>query len=535
MRLTVASLARRPELGLTLLTGQETAQTTPVEWAHAIDREDSDKWIAPGTLVLTSGYQFPSDEAGQIAHVEALHRAGACALAIDTGGRWTSVPQAIVDYGLTTGFPVMAVAATTAFSTVVRAVAEDIAEARVQQLAELNRAQTELVTLLLRGGLDAVVQHLAQNLSATVVVTDSHGDKVSMSVSDDARQGSRGTEWDDDALFRRVAPEVLYTPQVGRSVIHPRGSRVIAPLHGQFSGQLGSGSGADSTAGRQGALIVDSARNFDEPDRFIVSFAASIISLSTSRSATVHAAEERLRQQCLIQILDGQQPLPEQLSLFGIREDAQVTALVITGLTAESHDMLRFSESLRGLGWNYLYAPRPAEAGYAVLAQGSQRHKVVRTAVNTLYQRLRVENPQVRIGIGSAGALSHAALSMRQAHMAVPKNQLAVPVRSVEELPAPDLILSTLAGTEAVSLLTDGAYRTLADHDEAHGTELLAATRAFIDTNGRFEAMAKSLGIHRQTAKSRVNLVEKVLGRSMDDPDLRAELWLAFKAARFQS
>ncbi|MDO5029864.1 MAG: PucR family transcriptional regulator [Corynebacterium sp.] len=533
MRLTVASLARRPELGLTLLTGQETAQATPVEWAHAIDREDSDKWIAPGTLVLTSGYQFPSDKEGQIAHVEALHRAGACALAIDTGGRWTSVPQAIVDYGLTTGFPVMSVAATTAFSTVVRAVAEDIAEARVQQLAELNRAQTELVTLLLRGGLDAVVQHLAQDLNATVVVTDSHGDKVSMSVSDDARQGRPGPGRDDDALFRRVAPEVLYTPQVGRSVIHPRGSRVIAPLHGQLGGHFSAS--ADSISSRQGALIVDSARNFDEPDRFIVSFAASIISLSTSRSATVHAAEERLRQQCLIQILNGQQPLPEQLSLFGIREDAQVTALFITGLAAESHDMLRFSESLRGLGWNYLYALRPAEAGYAVLAQGSQRHKVVRTAVNTLYQRLRVENPQVRIGIGSAGALSHAALSMRQAHMAVPKNQLAVPVRSVEELPAPDLILSTLAGTEAVNLLTDGAHRALADHDDAHGTELLAATRAFIDTNGRFEAMAKSLGIHRQTAKSRVNMVEDVLGRSMDDPDLRAELWLAFKAARFQS
>lgn len=532
MRLTVASLARRPELGLTLLSGQETAQNTPVEWAHAIDREDSDKWIAPGTLVLTSGYQFPSDKAGQVSHVAALHRAGACALAIDTGGRWNSVPPAIVDYGRQTGFPVMAVAATTAFSAVVRAVAEDIAEARVRQLAELNRAQTELVTLLLRGGLDAVVQHLAQNLNATVVVTDHHGDKVSMAVSDGARQGGRESDGDDDALFRRVAPEVLYTPQVGRSVIHPRGSRVIAPLHGQLGGQLGGG--ADTAGGSQGALIVDSARNFDEPDRLIVSFAASIISLSTSRSAAVHAAEERLRQQCLIQILDGREPLAEQLSLFGIREDAQVTALFITGLTAEAQDMLQFSESLRGLGWNYLYAPRPAEAGYAVVAQGSQRHKVVRTAVNTLYQRLRTESPQVRIGIGSSGALSHAALSMRQAQLAVPKNQLTTPVRSVEEMPAPDLILSIIAETEAVSLLTDGAYRTLAAHDDAHGTELLAAARAFIDTNGRFEAMAKSLGIHRQTAKSRMNLVEDVLGRSMDDPDLRAELWLAFKAARFQ-
>ena len=36
--------------------------------------------------------------------------------------------------------------------------------------------------------------------------------------------------------------------------------------------------------------------------------------------------------------------------------------------------------------------------------------------------------------------------------------------------------------------------------------------------------------MHRHTLRYRMRRVEEILGRSLDDPDVRMELWLALKA-----
>lgn len=512
MKLTVASLARRPELGLTLLAAAEAAEVTPVEWAHAIDRVDSDKWIAPGTFVMTAGYQFPEDPQGQKGQIEALRKAGACAVAVDTGGRWEQVPRALVEYGEETGFPVLAIAAEIPLTTVVRAVAEDITAARVRQLTDLISAQNDLVSLLLREGLEAVALQLAKSLDAVVVVTDNYGVRL-------VEASAKPVEELD--VFERVTPAPPYSPQVGRSVLNPRGSRIVSPLNGAFV--------------RQGALVVDAARYFDESDRLLVSFAAAIISLSTSRSLAVHEAEERLRQQALIGILSGETPDADRLSLFSLRPDTQVTALFLTGIAARKLDSIRLSEELHGLGWKFLYTARPEKAGYAIVCAGDMGRGREHPGVMTLYEKIRRVHPNVRIGIGSAVPLAEAALSLNQAEVAVPKDLAGGAVRAIADLPAHDLILGAIADSNALELLTGGAYRQLREHDQANGTNLLGAARAFIDANGRYEAMARSMGIHRQTAKARADQVEDVLGKHLDDPDLRAELWLAFKASHFRT
>nr|WP_120491682.1 helix-turn-helix domain-containing protein [Corynebacterium lactis] len=514
MKLTVASLSRRPDLGLTLLAAAETAEVTPVEWAHAIDRVDSDKWIAPGTFVMTAGYQFPDDAQGQAQQIEALRRAGACAVAVDTGGRWETVPRALIDYGEEVGFPVLAIAAEIPLTNVVRAVAEDITAARVRQLTDLIAAQNDLVSLLLREGLEAVARQLSNALDAVVVVTDNYGVRLveeAPATTDRARQD----------IFDVVTPAPPYSPQVGRSVLYPRGNRVVSPLNGAFV--------------RQGALVVDASRYFDESDRLLISFAAAIISLSTSRSLAVHEAEERLRQQALASILAGETPDASRLSLFGLRPDTQVTALFLTGVAARKLDSIRLSEELHGLGWKFLYAPRPKQNGFAIVIAGDLSAGAKHPGVESLYQKIRRVHPNARIGIGGAMPLVDVPLSVNQAEVAVPKDPSAGPVRAIGDMPAHDLILGAIADTNALELLTGGAFRKLREYDQRNGTNLLAAAKAFIDANGRYDPMARTLGIHRQTAKARALQVEDVLGKHLDDPDLRAELWLAFKASHFRN
>jgi purine catabolism regulator len=57
--------------------------------------------------------------------------------------------------------------------------------------------------------------------------------------------------------------------------------------------------------------------------------------------------------------------------------------------------------------------------------------------------------------------------------------------------------------------------------------DLVASVRAWLAHHGQWDAAAQSLGVHRHTLRYRMRRVEELLGRSVDDPDLRAELWVA--------
>ena len=56
--------------------------------------------------------------------------------------------------------------------------------------------------------------------------------------------------------------------------------------------------------------------------------------------------------------------------------------------------------------------------------------------------------------------------------------------------------------------------------------------RAWLDQHGQVDAAAQRLGIHRHTVRHRLRRAEGVLGRSLDDPAVRADLWFALAAVR---
>ncbi|MGW6447486.1 PucR family transcriptional regulator [Lentzea sp. NPDC055074] len=57
--------------------------------------------------------------------------------------------------------------------------------------------------------------------------------------------------------------------------------------------------------------------------------------------------------------------------------------------------------------------------------------------------------------------------------------------------------------------------------------ETRATLRVWLAHHGVWDPAAAELGVHRHTVRNRVRKAEQVLGRSLDSPGLRAELWLA--------
>jgi purine catabolism regulator len=57
--------------------------------------------------------------------------------------------------------------------------------------------------------------------------------------------------------------------------------------------------------------------------------------------------------------------------------------------------------------------------------------------------------------------------------------------------------------------------------------DLAATLRAWLSRHGQVDAAAADLGVHRHTVRHRLRRAESLLGRSLDDPGVRAELYLA--------
>ncbi|EFL02919.1 regulatory protein [Streptomyces sp. SPB78] len=87
-----------------------------------------------------------------------------------------------------------------------------------------------------------------------------------------------------------------------------------------------------------------------------------------------------------------------------------------------------------------------------------------------------------------------------------------------------------LLADDAVRAFADGLLRALHDHDATGRGNLVASLRAWLAHHGQWDAAAAELGVHRHTLRYRMRRVEEILGRSLDDPDVRMELWLALKA-----
>ncbi len=58
---------------------------------------------------------------------------------------------------------------------------------------------------------------------------------------------------------------------------------------------------------------------------------------------------------------------------------------------------------------------------------------------------------------------------------------------------------------------------------------LLESLRTWLANHGQWDPAASRLGVHRHTLRNRVRKVEELLGRSLDRPGVRAELWLALQ------
>ena len=130
--LTVESLVE--ELGLTLATGEESAQAS-VRWVHSTDLYDIAGLLRGDEVLLTNGVGLVGvDDAGRRLYIRRLAERGVAGLFFEVGRTFAQVPLEMVDEARPLGFPVVELEPTLRFTEVAEAVNSELIDGSVSPL-----------------------------------------------------------------------------------------------------------------------------------------------------------------------------------------------------------------------------------------------------------------------------------------------------------------------------------------------------------------------------------------------------------------
>ncbi|PJE99254.1 PucR family transcriptional regulator [Streptomyces carminius] len=569
MPLTLASLVQHSSLKLTVRAGEDRLDV-PVRWAHVSELADPVPYLEGGELLLVTAMKLDVEDGDAMRrYVGRLAAAGVVGLGFAAGVAYETVPQALLTAAREAGFPLLEVPRRTPFLAISKAVSAANAAEQYRAVTAGFEAQRELTRAAQSArGPAALLAKLAAHIDGWAALYDASGALVAAAPAWAARRAARLTG-DVERLRDRPAPAsaVVGGPPAGASG-RPDGGPDGGPGNPAADRvelqSIGSGRRA------RAVLAVGTDAPPGTAERYAVNSAVALLTLATERSRALREAEQRLGAAVLRMLLAGEGDHARAVAgtLYGGLLDAPLRVVVAEGIpvpAARRPSGTRDRDREGGTG-GPPSPPAAADAGLppAVEALAARTEAAAARAGESVLlvphgDRLvglvtdggaaaaacadfaaeggtagageGAGGPEhgVVIGLSAPAGLAAVTVALKQAEQALSVARRRGRTLVEHEDVASGSVLPLLAD-DAVRAFADGMLRALREHD-AHGRgDLVASLHAWLSRHGQWDAAAADLGVHRHTLRYRMRRVEEILGRSLDDPDARMELWLALKA-----
>ncbi len=500
---TLRALLARRDLKLSLAVDdvEPAALDRAIRWVHSSDLVDPTPFLSEGLVLLTTGTQFPHGDGGDSPeayhfYVQRLAARGVVGLGFGTEVVRAGIPPALVDACRTERMPLFEVPYRTPFIAVARANAEAIAAEAYARRSWALAAQRAIALAALRpDGLGATVAELAKQLDTWVGMFDAAGE-----LAREHPAGGLGHET-ADALQREVT-----------GVLH-RGARAGSSL------RIGETPFTLQTLGRGGHLrgvIAIAAGDLDQEGRVVVTAVIAMAGLALEQQQGLTRARSALRAGLVQSLMAGDPALARRTSreLWGPLPSAPVVVGVTDAAAARVDGIAELLELWADERRGALFFGRGDDGLVLVVPAGDL------SGVEELAERF-----DVHIGISDPTAYDGFAAAVGQARVA--RDRGAGPVTAFAEVSRGGVLS---AFTDEARSLARAELEPLYAHDAAQGTRLVETLRVWLDEDCSHEATAQALGVHRHTVRTRLALLERVLGRDLSSFATRAELWAALRA-----
>lgn len=561
---TLASLVHHSTLKLTVRAGEDRLDV-PVRWVHASELADPVPYMEGGELLLITALKLDAEDPEAMRrYVKRLVGAGVVGLGFAAGVNYEEIPKALVDAAEQEGLPLLEVPRRTPFLAISKAVSAAISADQYRAVTAGFAAQRELTRQALSHGPEGLLAALASQVDGWAALYDASGAVVATAPEWAGRRAGLLTA-DVERLRERPAPASAVVGGAEDGDDDGVGGRDRVELH-----SLGTGRRP------RAALAVGTAAALGTAERYALHSAIALLTLTTERSRSLQAAEQRLGAAVLRMLLAGEPDHARAVAgaLYGELLDAPFRIVVAesattpVGAVREAGALVAADtngDPLGGLA--ECLESAAARAGEAVLVVPEGERLVVlavdggaaagacgefAAALEAARAEVRSEVRDQRQGRVSrpAAVASGASVSGYEDELVVGMSGPAGPIAAAAAYKQAEQALSVarrrgrvlveheqLAAGSVVPLLADDAVRAFADgllrplyeHDATGRGDLVASLRAWLSRHGQWDAAAADLGVHRHTLRYRMRRVEEILGRSLDDADVRMELWLALK------
>lgn len=497
MALTLRTLCASRTLGLRLAC-PSADQDRPLTWVHSSELSDPTPYLDGDELLLTTGLGPAPDPAGYVARLVAHGLAG---LGFGCGLGHDDLLPALREACERAGLALLEVPERTPFLALTKAVAEARAADRYAEVVRTDEAQRALTSAALGEddpdtGTARVLDRLTERLDAWALISGADG-RVRRSAPAGAARRAVLLRSEIDRVREHPGPSsVTVAAGDGQVVLQP--VRLIGPA----------------------VLVVGRDRRFTPVDRQLIGSAVSVLTLAHARSAAAGRAERRVRTAVLraLAALPGCGAEDVLAETWGPLPAGDLVAVALGGRATGAPPDVLLDALERDPGVAF-HAELDGQVA-AVVGAGSV------PAVLDVAGRVR----GVRAGVSTPAPVGDLGRALREAGRALD----AAERRDRTVLRFADLAgsgLAALVRPEDAGAFADAVLAPLVRHDAERRGDLVASLREWLAQHGQWDPAASRLGVHRHTLRARITRAAALLGRDLDSPGVRAELWFALHVA----